>query len=256
MQTKLQLSPDPSRVSNLPTAVMVPKGSTERPEKTSHGRKNRRTGACATAPDNARKRRPKSNTLVIRRKVGQTKEAAEAELAVGGLESNTAIAVRLSSGLLGELDLTECLTALRNSVERVHAGNLHDQEAHLAAQAVTLNALFVDLMRRAIGSEYLTQFESYMRLGLKAQSQCRATIETLAVVKNPPTVFARQANIAQGPQHVNNTVTLARAEHPESGPNELLEAQGEWLDVGTTRAAGGSHSALATVGTVNLPENG
>jgi hypothetical protein len=33
---------------------------------------------------------------------------------------------------------------------------------------------------------------------MKAQGQCRATCETLAVLKNPP-VFARQANIA--PDH-------------------------------------------------------
>jgi hypothetical protein len=37
-----------------------------------------------------------------------------------------------------------------------------------------------------------------MRLALKAQSQCRATLETLAQIKNPPVVLARQANIAQG----------------------------------------------------------
>jgi hypothetical protein len=43
-----------------------------------------------------------------------------------------------------------------------------------------------------------------MRLALKAQSQCRATLETLSAIKNPPVVFARQANITNGPQQVNN----------------------------------------------------
>ena len=43
-----------------------------------------------------------------------------------------------------------------------------------------------------------------MRLALKAQSQCRTTIETLTILKNPTTIFARQANIAQGSQQVNN----------------------------------------------------
>jgi len=41
---------------------------------------------------------------------------------------------------------------------------------------------------------------------LKAQSQCRATLEALAAIKNPPIVYARQANIAAGPQQVNNGV--------------------------------------------------
>ena len=46
--------------------------------------------------------------------------------------------------------------------------------------------------------------ETYVRLALKAQAQCRATLETLATIKNPPVVYARQANIAAGRQQVNN----------------------------------------------------
>jgi hypothetical protein len=81
----------------------------------------------------------------------------------------------------------------------------------------------------------LGAFETYMRLALRAQSQCRATLETLAVVKNPPSVaFVEQANIANGgPQQVNNGLACARAN--EIPQNELLEASSERLD---TRAAG------------------
>ena len=42
-----------------------------------------------------------------------------------------------------------------------------------------------------------------MRLALKTQSQCRATVETLAALKNPPLVFAKQANIQFEPLYVN-----------------------------------------------------
>jgi hypothetical protein len=50
---------------------------------------------------------------------------------------------------------------------------------------------------------------------LKAQSQCRATLETLGALKNVASVvFVRQANIGQGVQ-VNNaahpTGTISRA---------------------------------------------
>lgn len=42
----------------------------------------------------------------------------------------------------------------------------------------------------------------------KCSTQCRATLETLAEIKNPrPVVFVRQANIANGPQQVNNGST-------------------------------------------------
>ena len=93
-----------------------------------------------------------------------------------------------------------------------------------------------------------------MRIALKAQSQCRATLETLAQIKNPPVVFARQANIAQGPQQVNNGMTpagepRAGAGETEKPQNKLLEAQhGERVDFGAPGAAVGSDPELATVG--------
>jgi hypothetical protein len=77
----------------------------------------------------------------------------------------------------------------------------------LAIQAHTLDTIFNELARRSAANvgEYMEAAERYMRLALKAQSQCRATIETLAEIKNPkPVAFVQQANIANGPQQVNN----------------------------------------------------
>jgi len=48
-------------------------------------------------------------------------------------------------------------------------------------------------------NEYLGAAETDMRLALRSQSQSRATIETLATIKNPPTVYAKQVNLANGP---------------------------------------------------------
>lgn len=53
------------------------------------------------------------------------------------------------------------------------------------------------------------QIDRFTRLALKAQGQCRATVETLAAIKNPPVVFARQANIAHGPQQVTRSRRFA-----------------------------------------------
>jgi hypothetical protein len=73
---------------------------------------------------------------------------------------------------------------------------------------MAVDAIFASLARRAQMNmgEYMNAVDRYMRLALKAQGQCRATLETLAAIKNPPVVFAKQANIAQGPQQVNNTL--------------------------------------------------
>jgi hypothetical protein len=134
-------------------------------------------------------------------------------------------------------------------------------EGLLAGQAIAQNALFTDLARRARTSTTLDRFERYLRLAFKAQNQCRATIETLATIKNPPTVFARQANIAHGPQQVNNGVAPtghisapARAENRQIEQTKQLEpANGERMDGGTADAASGGDPALAPVGTVDGP---
>ncbi len=70
--------------------------------------------------------------------------------------------------------------------------------------------------------------ELYLRLALKAQGQCRATLETLAVIKNPTALtFVKQANIAHGPQQVNNTIAPPDPQALSHGktaiePNKLL----------------------------------
>ena len=76
------------------------------------------------------------------------------------------------------------------------------------------------------------------------------TLETLATIKNPPVVFARQANINNGgQQQVNNGAQPMDSRAPAANyltqPTELLEASdGQRLD---TRAAGPRQAALVRV---------
>lgn len=195
----------------------------------------------------------KSRTLVMNPRPGQSPDAAKAELMVTGLAMN-AVAAMTFSGQMGELDVSECLTALRAVTQRINGGDLSDAESLLAAQSIVLNTVFLELSRRAalnIG-EHLDVSDRYLRLALKAQSQCRATIETLALMKNPPAVFARQANIANGPQQVNNGPVLAsRAGISESEPNKLLEAYGEGLAGGTAGTTSSGNQTVAALGSVN-----
>lgn len=156
----------------------------------------------------------------------------------------------------GDLDLTALSDELMAQISAVTKGDLQRAEAMLIAQAHTLEALFCELTRRAglnMG-EYLQAAETYMRLALKAQSQCRATLETLATMKNPPVAFVRQANIAHGPQQVNNAPAgdAPRARESEIEPNELLEVtDGNRLDAGATTTAIGADSDVEAVGTID-----
>ena len=110
------------------------------------------------------------------------------------------------SKIFGETDLQSLVDELGNQFIKVKEGNLTRAESLLTTQAHTLDAIFNELARRAALNmgEYLNTADRYLRLALKAQSQCRATLETLATIKNPPVIYAKQANISNGPQQVNN----------------------------------------------------
>ena len=107
-----------------------------------------------------------------------------------------------------------------------------------------------------MGCDNAAPFECNMRMALRAQSQCRATLETLAAIKNPPVLFARQANVTTGPQQINNGVAeSSRAREIEAERTQLLRADhGERMDTGTAGATGRGDPALATVGTLDGAE--
>lgn len=204
------------------------------------------------------------SAVKVKPQPGQTNARAVADLVLTGALVNSALTKRFSQALPSEmLTLSECTDSMMATIGNVQAGDLRAGEALLTSQAVALNAIFAELARRSASNmgEHLGATEAYMRLALKAQSQCRATVETLAAMKNPPVVFARQANINNGGQQqvVNGAqapggASPAPAPVRESQPEQskLLEAShGERLDFGAQGAAGGTHQELAPVGAVN-----
>jgi hypothetical protein len=159
----------------------------------------------------------------------------------------------------GEQDIGALMESLSDATEKVWDGDMKRCEAMLLGQAHALQSIFMSLSRKAANQEYLKQFEANLRLALKAQSQCVRTLEVLGAIKNPPVVFAKQANIAHGPQQVNNGTQPAatRTEKPETQQTQLLEQQhGERLDFGAAATAGGIDTAMATVGEVHRPQDG
>jgi len=157
-----------------------------------------------------------------------------------------------------ELDINQLIAALQEQAAQAEGNKFARGERMLAMQAHTLDALFNKLAQRAATNmgTYTQTAELYLRLALKAQSQCRTTIEALAEIKNPrPVAFVRQANIANGPQQVNNgsaTSTRARASGNGSQPNKLWEAKdGERVDTRKARKAGDANTELETVGAGN-----
>jgi hypothetical protein len=125
----------------------------------------------------------------------------------------------------------------------------------LLAQAHTLSQVFYRLTVAAYTNQdagYLEAMDRFLRLALKAQSQCRTTLQTLSDIKNPKAVaFIRQANVAQN-QQINNgeaTPAPARAEKTESRPNELIQVtnDAQAMDPRGTGATSKADPAMATV---------
>lgn len=200
-------------------------------------------------------------------------EFRSTHLAHAALRPTTQAAITVeqcNKDLLGDTSLNVLIADLDEQCKRVSKGDVHRTEAMLIAQAHTLDTVFNDLARRAAlnMSERVGHAETYMRLALKAQAQCRATLTALIEIRCPRTVaFVGQANVAHGPQQVNNdgtgfkfaTVTdlPTRARESESAQDELLEGySGKWLDTAETAAAGRADSRVEALGPIHRTEDG
>ena len=159
-------------------------------------------------------------------------------------------------------DLHGLILSLEEQTIASNNGDLERAEAMLTAQAHTLDAVFNYLTRCAVNAEHIDNLDCYLKLALRAQSQCRATLEELVRIKNPPVKgYIGQANIAHGPQQVNNASEVKHA--PERGrenpnlQNKLLdEKDGEWLDTGAASTPGQADPEMAAMGEIDRPKVG
>lgn len=199
---------------------------------------------------------------------GDTKEANAlnfAKLVIAPeMASFRVITNRERDDLLAQLDTPSLIDALRAQTQAVHQGDMKAAEAMLINQATALQSLFVKLTEKGLESSLLRQQETALRLALKAQSQCRATLETLANIKNPPVVYAKQANVTTGPQQINNGVPsgtaneVAGAQQKKSRQNKLKELpheQEQRLDAGAPSPAGATNPRAKAVAPLHRPKN-
>lgn len=158
--------------------------------------------------------------------------------------------------LADEIDVPGLLATLRDHAKAVSSGNLFRVEALLTNQADALQSLFVGLVERSLRQEYHAHVESFLRLALKAQSQCRTTLETLVNIRNPPVVYAHQANITTSPQQVNNGVWPNPARETEISQTQLSGAAHELRqDARAPSDAGRDGSPMEAVAEVHRTED-
>ena len=129
------------------------------------------------------------------------------------------------------------------------------------SQATTLNALSHSLIGWALNhlreGGNAAYFEMHMRLAFKAQSQSRATIETLAEIKNPRQVaFFKQANIAGGHQQIVNSGPSPIARESEIPPSKQSGHEHELLpNAGASAPARRVDPTLEAVGAIDGTPN-
>jgi hypothetical protein len=193
--------------------------------------------------------------------------ADKARMAVKPSMNGAAVIQAYQGNVMGkDADINVLIDRLRDTFIEVKSGDLHNLEAMLISQATALQTIFTSLARRAQAQEYQKNLEAFLGLALKAQAQSRATISALVDLKYPrQATFVKQANIANGPQQVNNgtaagvnseqyTQAHARAEKSAPEKNKLLEAEhgqpGKWMDTRAAQTAERSYQAVETLAPV------
>lgn len=119
---------------------------------------------------------------------------------------------------------------------KAEAGDLAIASRLLASQAITLDAMFTELARRAAFNmgDYINASERYGRLALKAQSNCRATLEALAKLHQPREQTVRHVHVNEGGQAV-----VADHFHNHAGGHRNAETAKQPHATGTGTAGSG-----------------
>ena len=116
----------------------------------------------------------------------------------------TALIQDLTRPSAKQLDVIATVAVLGEQIAEIGKGDMRQVEAMLYAQAVTLQSIFSNLTTRALSQNGVAQIQAFLGLAIKAQSQCRNTLEALNEIKFPKSAtFVKQANIANQ-QQVNN----------------------------------------------------
>ena len=149
------------------------------------------------------------------------------------LSVNTAFTVKKFANVEDSVEVSDYILELQKAGNEVVNGNLSRLERMLTSQAIALDTIFNRLALKAASSEYMNNYEGFMRLAFKAQAQARSTVEALAMLKHPQP-YISQTNIGQvGHNQVNNAYAITssntdipmvtEAENLDIAPNKLLD---------------------------------
>lgn len=159
-------------------------------------------------PSPSPKSKVKPKPVTVEANKGETEQQTMTRIMVGPYWRHGLVAkgiVDKSVGKLpGEPQFDDFGRAIKDKAELVSTGDLKLASDMLVAQAHTLDAIFCEFARRAALNmgDYLGATESYGRIALKAQANCRATLEALMKLHQPREQTVKHVHVNQGGQAV------------------------------------------------------
>ncbi len=152
--------------------------------------------------------KPADRPVQVDAKQGETETDTMARVMVGpylrhGIVGTT-ISGKMVGTLPGEPKMDDFAKVIKRNANEALKGDLTIASEILTAQALTLDSIFTEMARRSAINmgDYIKASETYMRVALKAQANCRATLEALAKLHQPREQTVRHVHVNEGGQAV------------------------------------------------------
>tara|TARA_R110002049_G_scaffold54908_2_gene152597 strand:- start:3129 stop:3758 length:630 start_codon:yes stop_codon:yes gene_type:complete len=144
-----------------------------------------------------------ANVLKVKPEPGEAKGTSVARASLDPVVRHANLATWIAGNAFSDdykPTIIESAQALQSSVAKAQAGDMNMASRLLASQAITLDTLFTELTGRAVSNlgQYPDAVERYLRLALKAQSNCRTTVEALSKLHQPREQTVRHVHVNEG----------------------------------------------------------
>lgn len=186
-----------------------------------------------------------SATMIVRQRPGESVGDAQARTMLEPYVRHGLTASMYANRALGETKDKPCLMDsadfLEAQAKSAANADLAMASHMLAAQAITLDSMFTELARCAAVNmgEYPQAVDRYARLALKAQSNSRATLETLAKLHQPREQTVRHVHLNGDAQAI-----VAEQFHHHTGGNRNDVSAEQSHATGTAESTGESTAML------------
>jgi hypothetical protein len=128
-------------------------------------------------------------------------------------------------------------------IEAVRSGDMGGLERILVGETLTLDQIFYSLCRKTGRAGHPEKTAMILQAALKTQAAIRSSIQTLTLLKSPPSL-----NVIAGNQTNIGEVNLNRDLRLENAPSKLLEAtHGQRVDAISQGISGGEDQDLVAV---------